>query len=298
MSSGRACFTKWTLPTVAALLGVASMAQAAEQGGPVSTRVYSDFAATEPGIDSFTAMFARNGGWQTFGLPNFGPGVVVTDSGIVTAWSSGFLRGTNVRVPALGDLRYHDDGFVAGLDVRLAEHAIVGISVSHASIGLSDSGSAGTAGGGATSVGLSAAASSDIVYGAAAAQYTFSSLSVRRTDSSGQLSPGTVRAGVLMGHFFDLSGVTFAPVGELQYAHTDSQTVSESGAGALTVDVPGYDTLTSRVGIRINAAFYRYGILGTPFVSVLWEHQLRTVVAGSGVSRSPSDPATEQSPLA
>jgi hypothetical protein len=201
----------------------------------------------------------------------------------VTGWSSGFLRGTSVRVPALGNLKYHDDGFVAGLDVRLAEHAIVGISVSHASIGLSDSGSAGTAGGGTTSVGLSAAASSDIVYGAAAAQYTFSSLSVWRTDSSGQLSPGTVRAGVLMGHFFDLSGFTFAPVGELQYAHTDSQTVSESGAGALTVDVSGYDTLTSRFGIRINSAFYRYGILGTPFVSVLWEHQLRTAV-GSGVS--------------
>ena len=166
----------------------------------------------------------------------------------------------------------------------LSEHAIAGVSVSHASIGLSDSGSAGTTGGGTTSVGLHAAASSAIVYGAAAAQYTFSSLSVRRTDSSGQLSPGTVRAGVLVGHFIDLSGFTFAPVGELEYVHTDSQTVSESGAGKLTADVPGRDTLTSRVGIRINSAFYRCGILGTPFVSVLWEHQLQTVVMGSGVS--------------
>lgn len=250
-------------------------------------RVYADFAATDPGTDAFAALLARGAGPRGFGLPAFGEGVVTTEASAWTAWAGGFGRGSSVRArgPGQGGLKSDSQGFVAGADRRVGADAVAGLSAGYASSGWREaSGPAKGAADTATLGAYGAAAWPDVAYAAAAVQYAWSDAAVRGPAASGRLSPGTIRAGGLVGRFIDLSGFTFGPVAELEYARTDSASVHESGAGALAVDAPGQTTLTGRAGLRVDSAFYRWGVLGSPHLSLLWERRL-VAPDGGGAGR-------------
>ena len=277
----------WLTPAV--LPGTAA---AAATVGP-AVRIFSDYAATDPGTDALAAVLARGGGLRSFGLPAAGPGVVDTEDQDWTVWGTGFGDGNGVRArePGAGELRSTRAGFVVGADRRIGENAVLGFAVGNdrTTFRETDAAPRGTAD--ATTLAAYGAWSwPDVLYAAAAVQYGVAHASAGSSASTDRFSPNTVRAGALVGHLIDLSGFTFSPVAELEYADTDGGTLRASGAGALVIEVPGQHTLTGRAGVRVNSAFYRWGVLGSPFVSLLWERRLQTADGGGPARPPPLEP--------
>lgn len=252
------------------MLGVHAMA------AEPAVRLYADAVATDPGTDAFATLLARGSALRGAGLPAFGQAVVVTDGSTLVGWATGLSRNARLRPPAgSGAYELTDDssGFVAGLDRRLGDDAVAGLAVSHVETAWRD-GPTKAASSLTTLGAYGATAWGNLLYVALAAQYTFDDTTARLRDRTTRFSPGTVRAGGTVGHFIDLSGFTFNPLIELEYASTAGASLRQSDAGAATPRAGGQDTLALRAGLRVNSAAYRWGILAAPHVAVLWERRL------------------------
>jgi uncharacterized protein YhjY with autotransporter beta-barrel domain len=200
------------------------------------------------------------------------------------AWNF-FVRGNVILAQGFSDSdisHFNDntESVVLGADYRLTPNFLVGLTAGygHTDVTLDDSGSSATVD--SYSPGLYASYADHGWYADLSGDYVHNAYTQDRkiaflgqdATSAPEGNEGT--ANLDGGYDFHQGALTFGPLAGVQYTHLTVDGYNESGSIAdLSVNEQQADSLRSRLGGRISAAFSCFGINLRPHLDATWQHE-------------------------
>ncbi|MBI3271751.1 MAG: autotransporter outer membrane beta-barrel domain-containing protein [Planctomycetes bacterium] len=232
----------------------------------------------------------QTGGGRTGGAPGEGAGAVAggADAGPapkLSVWVSGFgqFEDFDDRPEAEGGAKASTEGLTGGVDYRVTDDALIGLTVGGAFTDINGGGAAGNADYDTWSIGLYGGHTFGPAFVQALLAYSHHDIDTDRPVRFGTIfrsTEGNHGADEFDGHTevgydFDFEGARLQPSVGLAFVNLDEESFTETGADVLNLDIDAKNTQSLRSGLGLRLAIpldYETAHI-IPELLLRWEHE-------------------------